>query len=78
MNKVCLKCGKSFEKPRNRSVKDFLSRAKFCSLKCVLKTGWFVKGHRGYFKGLKFTEEHKRKIGLANSIILKDGKLNGT
>uniref|UniRef100_A0A7C3SR03 Nuclease associated modular domain-containing protein n=1 Tax=Dictyoglomus turgidum TaxID=513050 RepID=A0A7C3SR03_9BACT len=26
----------------------------------------FQKGHKGYWLGKKFSEEHKRKIGLAN------------
>lgn len=34
MKKNCLQCKKTFSKPYTRSVRDFLERAKFCSLKC--------------------------------------------
>lgn len=41
------------------------------SHKGLLVKNMFKKGHVPWTKGRKFTEEHKRKIGLANSLALK-------
>lgn len=68
----CDNCKENFERKSNRKRKN-----NFCSHKCYsvwLKNGngksstsWFRNGHEGYFKGKKFSDEHRKKISLGHS-----------
>lgn len=60
MQKECIQCQKIFEKPINESLKNWLERRRYCSVKCQnlarrgkkpnanqlagLKIGWYTKG----------------------------------
>ncbi len=65
--KTCQICGKTFEVYPYRKY-----TAKYCSKECAAKATWKSDDWRGVKKGSHLSEEHKRKIGKANS-----GKNNG-
>lgn len=66
IKKECTVCHGDFLKGKTESGTHFLSR-KYCSHSCYSKS---LKGK----KLTPFSEEHKRKIGATNSIILKGKK----
>ena len=53
LSKYCLICKKLFNKSQNRSLKSWNNNAKYCSSLCKKQA----------MIGIKFSEEHKRKIG---------------
>ena len=61
MIKNCQNCNKEFSVPLSEIKRG---NGKFCSHKCVADL--HLKGLAGNRKGAKTSEEHKRKIGLAN------------
>ena len=68
MEKDCLQCNKTFKKPYTRSKRDFLERAKFCSVSC----------RSIYDKGKcpeKLLAFHKTRIGKPAHNRGKDVKL---
>lgn len=57
MEKECLICKKVFYKPKYKSIKNWISRTKYCSKQCS-GTGNFNRNRLG----AKHTEESKRKM----------------